>query len=184
MAQRAKALNAEMVREMEQQEAEQEEAKGAARMAAALRAGREQEADMSHQLEVELLKCSLRGLAEEYGRRFPSASKLRATAPEENMTLDDIEVKRCSTLSGERGKGKNKVENQTKMRAKPEHSVEERYTTCEDRAFFDYRDVAEVFVSAVAATTAAITHNGSPAVELFWGACTLDSLSCCHSPSR
>ena len=74
MAQRAKALNAEMVREIEEQEAEKEEAEQAARIAAARRVKREQEADMSHHSDVELLKRPLRGLAEEYGRRFPSAS--------------------------------------------------------------------------------------------------------------
>ena len=36
---------------------------------------REQEADISHHLDMELLKRRLQGLAEEYGRRFPSASK-------------------------------------------------------------------------------------------------------------
>ena len=133
VAQRAEALNAEMVREIEEQEAEKEEAEQAARMAAARRAEREQEADASHHLDVELLKRPLRGLAEEYRRRFPSASNPPATAPGDNMTLDDIEVKSGRTVRDERSKGKNKGKHKTKMRAKPQQSEEEYYTTCEDR---------------------------------------------------
>ena len=150
-AQRGEALNAEMVRDIEEQEAENEEAEQAARMAAARRAEREQEADASHHFDVELLKRPLRGLAEEYGRRFPSASSPQTTAPEDNMTLDDIEVRSGSTVSDERSKGKNKGKNKTRMPAKPGQSEEEYYTTCEDRDFSDFRGRAEVIVSAVAA---------------------------------
>ena len=151
VAQRAQALNAEMVREIEEQEAEKEKAEQAARMAAARRAKREQEADASHHLDMELLKRPLRGLAEEYGRRSPSTSNPPATAPEDNMTLDDIEVKSGSIVSDERNKGKNKGKNKTKMRAKPQQSEEEYYTTCEDRDLSDFRGRVEVIVSAVAA---------------------------------
>ena len=91
MAQRAEALKPEMLREIQEQDAEKEEAERAARIAAARRAEREQEADASHHLDVELLRRPLLGLAEEYGRRFSSASNTPATAPEDNMTLDDIE---------------------------------------------------------------------------------------------
>ena len=45
------------------------------------------------------------------------------------MTLDDIEVKSGSTLSNERGKGKNKGNNKTRMRAKRLQFEEEHYTT-------------------------------------------------------
>ena len=151
VAQRPEALNAEMVRDIEEQEAEKEEAEQAARMAAARRAEREQEADASHHLDVELLKRPLLGLAEEYGHQFPSTSNPSATAPEDNMTLEDIEVKSGSTVSDERSKGKNKGNNKTKMRAKPQQSEEEYYTTCEDQDFSDFRGQAEVIVSAVAA---------------------------------
>ena len=151
VAQRADALNAEMVREIEEQEAEKEEAEQAARMAEARRAEREQEADERHHLDVELLKRPLRGLAEEYGRRFRSASNPPATAAEDNMTLDDIEVKSGSTVSDERSKGKNKGKNKTIKRAKPQQSEEEYYTTCEDRDFSDFRGPADVIVSAIAA---------------------------------
>ena len=139
VAQRAEALNAEMVREIEVQEAEKEEAEQAARMAAAQCAQREQEADASHQLDVELLKRPLCGPAEEYGRRFPSTSRPPATAPEDNMIPDDIEVKSGSTVRDERSKGENKGKKKTKMRAKPQQSEEEYYTTCEDRDFSDFR---------------------------------------------
>ena len=91
VAQRAEALNAELVREIEEQEAEKEEAEQAARIAAARGSEREQGADAGHHLDVELLKHPLRDLAEEYGRRFSSASDPPATAPEDNMTLDDNE---------------------------------------------------------------------------------------------
>ena len=151
VAQRAEALKAEMVREIEEQEAEKEEAKQAARMAAARRAEREQEVDASHHLDVELLKRPLRGEAEEYGRGFPSASNPPATASEDNMTHDDIQVKSGSTVSDERSKGKNKGKNKTKMRAKPQQSEEEYYTTCGDQDFSDFRGRAEVIVSDVAA---------------------------------
>ena len=151
VAQRAEALNAEMVREFEEQEAEKAEAGQAARMAAARHAEREQEADTSHHLDVELLKRPLRGLAEEYGRRFPSASNRPATGPGDNMTLDNIEVKSGSTVSDERNKGKNQGKDKTKMRAKSGQSEEEYYTTCEDGDLTNLRGRAEVIVSAVAA---------------------------------
>ena len=166
VAQRAEALNAEMVREIEEQEAEKEEAEQAARMAAARRAKREQEADASHHLDVESLKRPLRGLAEEYGRRFPSASNPPATAPEDNITLDDIEVKSGSTVTDERSKGKNKGKKKTKMCAKPQQSEEEYYTTCEDRDFSDFRGPAEVIVSAVAAGGQPPSHQSSNGIFL------------------
>ena len=151
VAQRAEALNAEMVRENKEQEAEKEEAEEATWMAAARPVEREQGADISHHLDVESLKHPLRRLAEEYRLRFPSASNPPATAPEDNMTLDDSEVKSGSAVSDERSKGKNKGKNKTKMCAKPQQSEEEYYTTCEDRDFSDFRRRAEVIVSAYAA---------------------------------
>ena len=110
----------------------------------------EQEDDTSHHFNVELLKRPIWGLAEEYGPRFPSVSNLAATATEENMILDDIEGTSGSTLSHKSGKWKNKGKNNTKMRAKPQRSEEEHYTTYEDRDFSDFRGQAEGFLSAVA----------------------------------
>ena len=60
LAQGAEVVNAEMVRRTEGQEAEKEEAEQAARMAPARRAEREQEANMSRHLDMELLKRPLR----------------------------------------------------------------------------------------------------------------------------
>ena len=85
MAKRAEALNAELVPKIGDQEAEKEEAEQAARMEAAWRAERDQEADISLQLDVKLLKRPNQDLAEEYGHRLPSASNRQARAPEENM---------------------------------------------------------------------------------------------------
>ena len=106
----------------------------AAKMAAARRSEREQGRDMSHHWDVELLKCPLRGLAEEYGR-----GNARAPAPGENMTLDNIGVKNGITLGDETSKGKKKEDNKTKMRASPQESEEEYYTTCKDPDFFYFR---------------------------------------------
>ena len=150
VAQGDQAFNAKMVWEIEEKEAEKEKAKQPARMAAARRVRREQDAEMSNHLDEGLLKRPLRGLAEEYWRRFPSASNPPATAPEDNMTFDDIEDNSGSTVSDERSKGKNKGTNRTTMRAKPQQSEEEYSTTCEDRDFSDFRNRAEVSVSTVA----------------------------------
>ena len=150
VAQRGEALNAQMLREIQEKEAEKEEAEQAAKMAAARRAKREQQADTSHHLNLELPRRPLRSLAEEYRRPFPSVSNPPATAPEDNMTLDDIGVMSRSTVSDERSKGKNKRKNKTKVRAKPQQSEEEYYTTCEDLEFSDFWGRAEVNVSAVA----------------------------------
>ena len=123
---------------------------------------------MSQHLDVELLKRPPRGLAQEYGRGFPSASNSPATAPEDNMTLDDIEVKSRSTVRDERSKGKNKGKNKTKMRAKPQQSEEEYYTTCEDRDFSDFRGRAEVILSALVA-------GGQPPSDLSFDGSSSDS---------
>ena len=63
----AKGPNAEIVRDIAEQEREKGAAENMARMVAARRAESEQEADISHHLNVELLKRALWGLGEEYG---------------------------------------------------------------------------------------------------------------------